>query len=198
LVTNITNIKIKKRVRRDLGDLQPLIDSIRRYGLLNPIVISENYELIAGERRLEAAKALGWESIPVTITTAPNKVSQLEMEIEENVVRRDFSHEELLEGYASLEKLRNPPFFKRIWNSLKEFFTSSFDIKETRKKNKIKKNAILSLLLPSGIFITILGGVTYHDGYISIVFNTFLDITGIILILIGLFFLLKFLSGIKK
>jgi len=198
LIANITEIKIKKRIRHDIGDLQPLIDSIRRYGLLNPIVISENYELIAGERRLEAAKALGWESIPVTITTAPSKLSQLEMEIEENVVRRDFSDAELLEGYASLEKLRNPSFFRRMWNSVKIFFNSAFDIKETHKKNKIKKNGFMSLLLPSGIFVTILGGATYHNGYISTVFNTFLDIAGIVLILIGLFYLLKFISGMKK
>ncbi|MBQ1198294.1 MAG: ParB N-terminal domain-containing protein, partial [Spirochaetaceae bacterium] len=53
----IKDIKIKKRVRKDLGDLELLKDSIKRYGLMNPITINSQYELVAGHRRLEAMKA---------------------------------------------------------------------------------------------------------------------------------------------
>ena len=59
MLVNIDDIKIKKRVRKDLGDLDALKNSLRTYGLLNPITITRDYELIAGERRLQAAKALG-------------------------------------------------------------------------------------------------------------------------------------------
>ncbi len=63
----IAEIKIGKRHRKDLGDLQSLADSIQEIGLLHPIVVTEDGELIAGERRLEACKLLGWEEIPVSI-----------------------------------------------------------------------------------------------------------------------------------
>ena len=58
MLVNIEDITVKKRVRKDLGDLEPLKDSLRRYGLLNPITLNAKKELIAGERRLQAAKAI--------------------------------------------------------------------------------------------------------------------------------------------
>ena len=63
MLVKIDDIKIKKRVRRNLGDMDALKESLRMYGLLNPITLNENNELIAGERRLQAAKALGWTNI---------------------------------------------------------------------------------------------------------------------------------------
>ncbi|QTQ11572.1 ParB N-terminal domain-containing protein [Treponema parvum] len=116
MLVNIDSIKVKKRVRKDLGDLENLKDSLRRYGLLNPITLNEKRELIAGERRLEAAKAIGWASIDAVILDGVDPVSELEIEIEENNQRKEFSNAELLAGYKRLEKLRNPGFFKRIWN----------------------------------------------------------------------------------
>ena len=117
MLVKISDIKVKKRVRQDLGDLEGLKDSLRTYGLLNPITLSSKYELIAGERRLEAAKAIGWESInAVVLGRTINAVDKLEMELEENNQRKEFTEEELLEGYHRLEKLRNPSIFMRIWN----------------------------------------------------------------------------------
>ena len=63
----IANIKVKRRVRKDLGSLEELKASLRTYGLLNPITINSKYELIAGERRLTAAKELGWTNIHANI-----------------------------------------------------------------------------------------------------------------------------------
>lgn len=104
MLVNIDDIKIKKRVRKDLGDLDALKNSLRTYGLLNPITITRDYELIAGERRLQAAKALGWTNINAVVMDNMNAVEQLEMEIEENNQRKEFTSEELLEGYKRLEK----------------------------------------------------------------------------------------------
>ena len=59
MLVPIAQIKIKRRVRKDLGNLDDLKDSLRTYGLLNPITINSKYELIAGERRLTAAKEIG-------------------------------------------------------------------------------------------------------------------------------------------
>lgn len=126
MLVNISEIKVKHRVRKDLGDIDSLKDSLRRYGLLNPITIDSKYRLIAGERRLEAAKALGWTNINAVIINNLTPLTKLELELEENNQRKEFTDEELLEGYKRLEKLRNPGFFRRILNALIEFFTWLF------------------------------------------------------------------------
>ena len=122
MLVNLKDIKVKRRVRKDLGDLEDLKNSLRRYGLLNPITLNGKYELVAGERRLEAAKAIGWTNINANIIDNLSELSQLEMEIEENNQRKEFTDDELLEGYKRLERLRNPSIFRRIWNAIKSFF----------------------------------------------------------------------------
>ena len=74
MLINIDEIKIKKRVRKDLGDLETLKDSLRRYGLLSPITINTRNELVAGQRRLESAKQLGWTTITANVVDAENKI----------------------------------------------------------------------------------------------------------------------------
>ena len=123
MFVKIDDIKIKKRVRRDLGDLEALKESLRLYGLLNPITLNSKYELIAGERRLEAAKSLGWERInAIVLDNNVDKIRQLEIELEENNQRKEFTDEELLDGYKRLEKLRNPSIFIRILSFIANLF----------------------------------------------------------------------------
>ena len=127
MLVKISDIKVKKRVRKDLGDLEPLKDSLRTYGLMNPITLNSENELIAGERRLEAAKAIGWENIDANIISKPvTELSQLEMELEENNQRKEFTDEELMEGYNRLKKLRNPSVFRKILRFFKKLFCSIF------------------------------------------------------------------------
>ena len=132
----IKDIKIRKRVRKDLGNLDDLKDSLRTYGLLNPITINSKYELIAGERRLTAAKELGWTNIHANIVDNLTEIEQLEMEIEENNQRKEFTDEELLEGYRRLERLRNPGFFYRIYLFFKRLFQKIGDFFRGGSKNK--------------------------------------------------------------
>lgn len=122
MLVNIKDIKIKKRVRHDLGDLEALKNSLRTYGLLNPITLNNKYELIAGERRLQAAKQLGWTNINAVIQSNLSDLEELEMELEENNQRKEFTNEELLEGYRRLEKLRNPSIWRKIAKLLKSFW----------------------------------------------------------------------------
>lgn len=131
MLVRISDIKIRKRVRKDLGNLEDLKDSLRTYGLLNPITINRKYELIAGERRLQAATQLGWTNIQANIVDNLTDIEQLEMELEENNQRKEFTDDELLEGYKRLEKLRNPGFFykiylffKHLWEKIRDFFES--------------------------------------------------------------------------
>ena len=115
MLVPIKDIKIKRRVRKDLGNLDDLKDSLRLYGLMNPITLNSKYELIAGERRLQAAIAIGWTNINANIIDNLSEVEQLEMELEENNQRKEFTDQELLEGYKRLERLRNPSFFYKIF-----------------------------------------------------------------------------------
>lgn len=127
MLVNISEIKVKHRVRKDLGDIESLKDSLKRYGLLNPITIDNKYRLIAGERRLEAAKMLGWTNINAIVVNNLTPVTKLELELEENNQRKEFTDAELLEGYRRLEKLRNPSIFRKILNFIFEFLHYIFD-----------------------------------------------------------------------
>lgn len=125
MIVKIDDIKIKKRVRRDLGDLEALKDSLKQYGLMNPITLNSKYELVAGERRLEAAKSLGWERInAIVLDKNVDKLHQLEMELEENNQRKEFTDDELLEGYKRLERLRNPSILMRILTFIANLFVA--------------------------------------------------------------------------
>ena len=127
MLVQIKDIKIKKRVRKDLGNLENLKDSMKIYGLMNPITLNSRYELIAGERRLQSAIQLGWTSINANIIDNLSEAEQLEMEIEENNQRKEFTDAELLEGYKRLQRLRNPNFFYKIYLFFKHLFQKIAD-----------------------------------------------------------------------
>lgn len=85
----IKDIIVKDRFRKDLGDINTLAESIYQIGLLHPIVIQKDTNrLIAGGRRLEACKQLGWDEIPVTIINLEDIVKG---EFQENTARKNFT-----------------------------------------------------------------------------------------------------------
>ena len=50
-------------MRVDIGAIHDLRESMRKHGLINPITVSQTFELLAGCRRLQAARELGWHEI---------------------------------------------------------------------------------------------------------------------------------------
>lgn len=96
----ITNVLVDERIRKDFGDLDELANSIRAIGLIHPIVITREYKLIAGERRLKAMRKLGIPELVHAKTFIFNdEVDPLKlkaMEIEENVKRKQLSWQEEL------------------------------------------------------------------------------------------------------
>jgi N6-adenosine-specific RNA methylase IME4 len=96
----ITAIEIGHRFRRDLGDIDALAQNIADVGLLHPVVVTLNGELIAGLRRLRAFERLGRRDIPVHIVDIDTIVRG---EFAENVVRKDFLPSELVAIKRSLE-----------------------------------------------------------------------------------------------
>lgn len=82
----IATIKVGDRHRKDLGDLEPLARSIEENGLLHPVVVTSDYTLVAGYRRLEACRdVLKWTEIDATVIDPANPVRA---EHDENVQRK--------------------------------------------------------------------------------------------------------------
>jgi len=126
----ISEIKVKKRIRKNMGDINALADSMKRFGQICPIVITRKNVLIAGGRRLEAARLLGWRTINAVISEIPAGLSQLEYEVEENFQRRDFSKEEAEDAARKIHRMQNPSIFRRMLNAIIRFFKWIFKIED--------------------------------------------------------------------
>lgn len=87
----ITRISVNTRLRRRLGDLTDLQESMQKRGLINPVTVTADGELITGERRLRSAEALGWDQIDVRIWRPAEGLELLDVEAEENLCRLDLT-----------------------------------------------------------------------------------------------------------
>jgi len=77
----------------DPGELESLSESLRTHGLLQPLVVRQvdgRYQLIAGERRLQAAIQAGWTEVPVQVIEADDR-EVAELAIVENLQRKDLN-----------------------------------------------------------------------------------------------------------
>ena len=120
MIVKIKDIKVGHRIRKESGDLSNLKKSMKKHGFLNPITITSKGELISGHRRLAAAEDLGWEEIEAKVVSPKNDLEKLEMEMEENIVRKEFSQQELLDGLKRKKNLVSTNVFVRFWNWLKK------------------------------------------------------------------------------
>lgn len=84
-------IRIGERDRSDLGDIAELAASIAAVGLLHPIVITADNDLVAGGRRLAAIRSLGWTETPVTVVDWSTAELALQAEADENTCRLELS-----------------------------------------------------------------------------------------------------------
>ena len=88
--------------------LQELSDSISEKGILQPMVVRKKadesgYELIAGERRLQAGRMAGLKEVPVLVIEA-DRVNRLELAIIENIQRQNLNVLEEADAYQRLVK----------------------------------------------------------------------------------------------
>jgi N6-adenosine-specific RNA methylase IME4 len=102
----ISDIRVGKRHRVDLGDVAGLGASILEVGLLHPVVVRPDGLLIAGERRLEACKAIGMARIPVTVVDLADVVLG---ELAENSARKDFLPSEMVAIKRAIEPIIATP-----------------------------------------------------------------------------------------
>ena len=138
--------------RRDFDEarLQDLADSIKQYGVLQPLIVSRvevekeggeglltEYELIAGERRLRAAKIAQVSQVPVVIRTGDTAIMKLELAIIENLQREDLN---------AVDRAR--AFFRLVT----EFkFTHNEIAKKMGRSREYVSNSLRILTLPEEI-----------------------------------------------
>ena len=106
-ISSIIPNKYQPRKNFDKKSLEELTASIRERGIIQPIIVrsseesNDKYELIAGERRWQAAQNAGLHEVPVVILNVDN-LRSLEFAIVENVQRKDLNPIEEAEGYQRL------------------------------------------------------------------------------------------------
>jgi len=135
----------------DPAALEELKASIRQAGLLQPIVVRPTsgggYELIAGERRLRACQALGWERIPAVKREVDDRTA-LTLALIENLQRDDLSPVDEARGYERL---------------LAEFSLAQQDVADAVGRDRSTvANALRLLKLPAAVLAML------HEGQLSV------------------------------
>ncbi|PTE78374.1 ParB N-terminal domain-containing protein [Staphylococcus cohnii] len=105
MLINIGKVTVGKRIRKDYGDITSLADDIEDRGLINPPVVTPDFELIAGERRLRALKKLDYKQIEVRVMSVEDYEHQLKIEISENEERKEFTYSERMDYAKQLERI---------------------------------------------------------------------------------------------
>ena len=107
LISSIVRNKLQPRKIFDKEKMVELTNSIKERGIIQPIIVrkssdqSDKFEIIAGERRWQAAQNAGLHEVPIVEIEADN-LKSLEFAIVENVQRSDLNPIEEAEGYKKL------------------------------------------------------------------------------------------------
>ena len=106
-VNSISPNPQQPRRRFNENELRELTESLTEHGLLQPIIVTKGcdggYLLVAGERRLIAAKAAGWADIPALVRDY-DELKCLQMALVENIQREDLNEIELANAYRELSE----------------------------------------------------------------------------------------------
>ena len=106
-ISSLVRNKFQPRKKFDETSLEELTNSIRARGIIQPIIVRpssdevDKFEIIAGERRWQAAQYAGLHDVPVVVIRVDN-LKSLEFAIVENVQRKDLNPIEEAEGYKRL------------------------------------------------------------------------------------------------
>lgn len=119
---NIVPSPLQPRKHFSEAQIEELQDSISQHGIIQPLIVREvngKLELIAGERRWRASKALGLDEVPIRVLEASDR-DVLEMALIENIQRKDLDPIEEAQGYVRLAKefeLKQDTIAKRVGKS---------------------------------------------------------------------------------
>ena len=84
-----SSITVKDRAREEMGDIEDLALSIKEKGLLQNLVVDQNYRLLAGGRRHAALTLLKVTEVTVTVVQTTSEIDPIEIELLENLARKD-------------------------------------------------------------------------------------------------------------
>ena len=116
-----------------------LKDSIKNIGLLNPLVVNCDYELIAGGRRYATVKSMGWDEVPVTLLDPDDDVCELIEElahIDENISRKNLTE---MEEEKAL--LRRKKIYEQLYPETRKGGDRKSDSFKTSKRGVDKKES---------------------------------------------------------
>lgn len=108
------DLLVEDRSRQDYGSIVELAASIKKLGLLQPLVVmrleepveNKHYKLLAGGRRYQALMMLCKQEIPVVLKEELSQVEQLEIELEENIRRKDLTWPERISMLLKIDELK--------------------------------------------------------------------------------------------
>ncbi len=102
----VSSIQIGVRHRTDLGDIDALVASIKRDGLLQPITVTPDGVLVCGARRLAAIKNLGWITVKVWVRSGiSGQLAHLLAEQDDNVLHKPLTQLENATLYREIKKV---------------------------------------------------------------------------------------------
>lgn len=105
----LDSIVVEGRTRKDLGDVEALAASIAELGLLQPIAVTPNRELVFGLRRLTACRKLGWQTVPARVLgTLEDALLAAKAERDENTQRKAYTPSEAVAVAGKVEALERP------------------------------------------------------------------------------------------
>ena len=112
MIIPVTSVIVERHVRQDLGDLTSLKKSLQHLGQLMPLGVTRRkqgtsfaYVLIHGQRRLEAARQLGWTEIAVRVLDTSDDLVRLMAERDENIERKELTLSERAEFAKLIEPM---------------------------------------------------------------------------------------------
>lgn len=138
MILKISQIKTGQRVRDEFGDMKALANSIQEHGLLHPIVVDSEYNLIAGCRRLLACERIGLKEIEAKVLEDISEKELRVLELEENIRRKDLTELEKSKNLVELAEIKEKELAEK--ELLSESNTNSKQV--GRPKNPMSTKAI--------------------------------------------------------
>jgi len=102
----LADIIFEDRAREDYGDLEELKTSITDKGVIQPITLGSDLRLLAGGRRYSACMELGFLTIPAIIRDVVDDIDAREIELIENIHRKDFTWQERAKLTAEIDGMQ--------------------------------------------------------------------------------------------
>lgn len=146
-IDTVTVIR-EERQRRDIDDIEGLAASIREVGLINPLVVTRDGVLVAGERRLSAMRALGWTHASAQFVDELEPAQLSLIELEENIRRKDITWQErtlAIEKYHRLKREVNPEWTHaetaKALNATREHVTQHLTVAREISNPRVREQA---------------------------------------------------------